>query len=112
MDNDELIRALGQPVFQPANGAAPAAAPQHEPMAKPAKTAPAAPETLTVEAAAKRLRIGRNQCYEAVARGELPAIKIGRRILIPVAALDALLRGEPRLVAREARRPPQKVIGR
>jgi excisionase family DNA binding protein len=52
------------------------------------------PETTTVPAAAKRLRIGRNQAYRAVACGQLPAIKIGRRLLIPTAALDRLLNGE------------------
>jgi excisionase family DNA binding protein len=52
------------------------------------------PETTTVTAAAKRLRIGRNQAYKAVANGQLPAIKIGRRLLIPTAALDRLLNGE------------------
>ncbi|SDR31373.1 DNA binding domain-containing protein, excisionase family [Rhizobiales bacterium GAS113] len=55
-----------------------------------AKLTPA-PLTMTVPTAAKRLGIGRNQCYEAVARGELPAIRIGRRLLIPMAALERLL---------------------
>ena len=50
-------------------------------------------ETTTIPQAAKRLRIGRNQCYQAVARGELPALKFGRRLLIPTAALDRMLRG-------------------
>lgn len=52
------------------------------------------PETTTVPAAAKRLRIGRNQAYKAVANGELPAIKIGRRLLISTAVLDRLLNGK------------------
>lgn len=52
------------------------------------------PETTTVQAAAKRLRIGRNQAYKAVASGELPAIKIGRRLLISTAVLDRLRNGE------------------
>jgi excisionase family DNA binding protein len=55
---------------------------------------PPAPETTTVPAAAKRLRIGRNQAYKAVANGQLPAIKIGRRLLVPTAALDRMLNGE------------------
>jgi excisionase family DNA binding protein len=62
------------------------------------RTAPAPrrsrPETTTVPAAAKRLRIGRNQAYKAVANGELPAIKIGRRLLISTAVLDRMLNGE------------------
>jgi excisionase family DNA binding protein len=50
-------------------------------------------ETTTIVAAAKRLRIGRNQAYEAAARGEIPAIRVGRRWLVPTAALDRMLRG-------------------
>lgn len=49
--------------------------------------------TSTVPEAAKRLGIGRNQAYEAVRRGELPHIRIGKRVLILNAALDRLLAG-------------------
>ena len=47
--------------------------------------------TLTVEEAAALLGIGRNTAYQAAANGELPVIRIGRRLLIPRAALDRLL---------------------
>jgi len=47
--------------------------------------------TLTVEEAAERLGISRAFAYEAVRRGEIPHIKIGRRILVPKVALDRLL---------------------
>jgi len=50
--------------------------------------------TLTVEETAKRLGIGRNQAYEAIKRGELPAIRIGKRLLVPEAALDRMLNAE------------------
>lgn len=53
------------------------------------------PEVLTVEEAQQRLRISRNAAYSAVERGEIPSVKIGRRILIPRAAFERLLRGEP-----------------
>lgn len=53
-----------------------------------------APDTISIEAAAKRLGIGRNQAYEAAHRGEIPIIKIGRRMLVPRAALDRLLSGQ------------------
>jgi excisionase family DNA binding protein len=57
---------------------------------------PAEPkETTSIEATAKRLGIGRNQAYEAAARGEIPVIRIGRRWLVPTAALDRMLSGEP-----------------
>jgi excisionase family DNA binding protein len=49
------------------------------------------PATITIVEAAKRLRIGRNQAYEAVHRGEIPHIKIGKRLLVPTAALNRLL---------------------
>ena len=47
--------------------------------------------TYTVEEAAKLLRIGRNQGYEAAKSGELPTIKIGKRILVPRVALEQML---------------------
>jgi len=48
-------------------------------------------QTLTIIEAAKILGIGRNQAYEAARRGEIPTIKIGKRILVPVAALERKL---------------------
>lgn len=50
-------------------------------------------QTLTVEAAGEIMGIGRNQAYEAVHRGDIPSIKIGKRILVPKALLDRLLQG-------------------
>ena len=54
-------------------------------------------QTLTVEDAARILGIGRSAAYLAVRRGELPAIQIGRRYVVPRAALERLLThaGEP-----------------
>jgi excisionase family DNA binding protein len=49
------------------------------------------PEVLTVREAAAILRVGRNQLYQAVARGELGAVHIGRSIRIPKQALLDLL---------------------
>jgi len=48
-------------------------------------------DTITVEETAKRLGIGRNSAYEATKRGDIPSIRIGRRILVPTKALDNLL---------------------
>lgn len=55
------------------------------------------PAVLTVAEAAKLLRICENTCYAAVARGELPARRVGRRLLIPRDALERFLAaaGEP-----------------
>jgi excisionase family DNA binding protein len=50
--------------------------------------------TTTVEAAAKILGIGRNQAYAAAARGEIPVIRIGKRLLVPIAALERLVNGD------------------
>lgn len=49
--------------------------------------------TLTVEQAAKLLGIGRNLAYERVKTGEIPVIRVGRRLLVPRKALDRLLDG-------------------
>jgi len=51
--------------------------------------------TLTVEEAATVIGISRAFAYEAVRRGDIPAIKIGRRILVPKAALHRLLSETP-----------------
>lgn len=47
--------------------------------------------TLSVEEAAIALGISRASAYEAVHRGEIPHIKIGKRMLIPRASLDRML---------------------
>ena len=49
----------------------------------------------TVEETAKYLSISRTFAYEAVRRGELPSIRVGRRLLVPRIALDKML-GEAR----------------
>jgi excisionase family DNA binding protein len=49
--------------------------------------------TWTVTQCAELLGIGRNSAYEAVNRGEIPVIRIGKRILVPRAALERLLAG-------------------
>ena len=46
---------------------------------------------LTIQEAAKILRIGRSAAYEAARTGELPVIQFGRRKLVPRAALEKLL---------------------
>jgi excisionase family DNA binding protein len=44
--------------------------------------------------AGRRLGLGRNATYEAIARGEIPVIRFGRRIVVPKKALERLLNGE------------------
>ena len=57
-------------------------------------TQTARPAVLTVEEAAALLRISRQSAYQAVRAGELPTVKIGRRILVPRAALERMLAAE------------------
>lgn len=45
----------------------------------------------TVEEAGVLLGLGRSGTYEAVRRGDIPTIRIGRRLLIPRVALDRWL---------------------
>ena len=50
---------------------------------------PAEKPTLTVDAAAKILGLDRKTVYAAINSGELPCLRVGRRILIPTAWLAA-----------------------
>ncbi len=52
-------------------------------------------KTVTVEEAGRLLGIGRGPAYEAVRRGEIPSIRIGRRLLVPIASLARMLGHEP-----------------
>ena len=47
--------------------------------------------TLTVEEAASLLGISRAFAYESVHRGDIPSIRLGRRILIPRSLLEKLV---------------------
>jgi excisionase family DNA binding protein len=46
---------------------------------------------LTIEEAARLLRISRGSAYEAARSNQIPTIRIGRRLLVPRAKLLALL---------------------
>lgn len=45
----------------------------------------------TVEEAARLLGISRAHAYELVARGELPHLRLGRRVVVPKHAIETLL---------------------
>jgi excisionase family DNA binding protein len=49
---------------------------------------------LTVPEAAKLLGIGVRTYYQAAGRGEVPVVRIGRRLVVPGAQLRRLLEGE------------------
>jgi len=55
--------------------------------------------TLTVEEAGQVLGVSPSYAYELVRQGALPCMRLGRRIVIPVRALDALI---DRVVAKAA----------
>lgn len=52
------------------------------------------PKTMTVEEAARELNISRGLAYDGVRTGAIPSIRVGRRVLVPRAALDRLLAGD------------------
>jgi excisionase family DNA binding protein len=47
--------------------------------------------TLSVTEAGQLLGIGRAAAYEAAKNGQIPTVKIGKRLLVPLAALERLL---------------------
>jgi excisionase family DNA binding protein len=46
---------------------------------------------LTIDEAARALGIGRNSAFAAAHRGEIPTIRIGRRLLVPKVAFEKML---------------------
>jgi Helix-turn-helix domain len=50
------------------------------------------PKTISVPAAGWRyFGVGKNAAYAAAARGEIPVIRIGSRLRVPVVALERML---------------------
>jgi excisionase family DNA binding protein len=47
--------------------------------------------TISVEETGRLLGISRGLAYELVNRGELPSVRLGRRIVVPRRALDRML---------------------
>src|SRR4051794_31197472 len=60
---------------------------------KPMPPLPTASEcpTLTVETAGRYLGISRPTAYEGVRTGDIPSVRVGKRLLVPTAALRRLL---------------------
>lgn len=44
---------------------------------------------LRVEEAAEAMSVGRSKAYELVRAGQVPSVRIGRSVRVPVAALEA-----------------------
>jgi hypothetical protein len=52
------------------------------------------PKTLTVPEAGKRyFDLAKNASYAAAARGEIPVIRIGGRLRVPVCQIERMLQG-------------------
>jgi len=50
--------------------------------------------TVTVEEAAVMLGISRTTAYGCASRNEIPTVRLGRRVVVPTAALMAMLGGD------------------
>jgi len=48
-------------------------------------------QTFSIPEAAEVLGIGRSAAYEAARTGQIPVIRIGKRILVPAVALENML---------------------
>jgi excisionase family DNA binding protein len=48
------------------------------------------PRTVSVEEAGRILGISRMAAYQAVWRGQIPSVRIGRRLLVPIAKLNEI----------------------
>ena len=69
------------------------------------------PPTISVERAGQLLGISRRAAYRAVSRGQIPTLKVGRRLLVPTQRLldllgmstpeDTTLRVAPRFAIEE-----------
>ena len=47
--------------------------------------------TMSVEEAGERLGISRSLAYELVRRGDVPCLRLGRRLVVPVKGLEAMI---------------------
>ena len=56
--------------------------------------------TFTVDEVARLLGISRSGAYDSIARGEIPSLNVGRRVLVPRGPLLEMIRN-----ARRRRRP-------
>ena len=58
-------------------------------------------KVMTIMEAAKELGISKGSAYEAARTGEIPTIRIGRRLIVPRVAFDKMLAqaGKPAAVA-------------
>jgi excisionase family DNA binding protein len=60
--------------------------------------------TVSVDEVAQVLGISRNHAFRCVGRGEIPSVRIGRRVLVPAAFLDRLLSVDDQDLVEDPRR--------
>jgi excisionase family DNA binding protein len=65
--------------------------------------------TLSVEEAARLLGISRGLAYQMAARGELPILRAGRRMLVSRAGLERMADREPQAARVPGPRQPRAV---
>jgi excisionase family DNA binding protein len=49
---------------------------------------------MSIDEAARRLGVGKNQAYQAARYGQIPVIRIGKRILVLRKPFERMLRGD------------------
>lgn len=49
----------------------------------------------TVSEAAALLGVGRTHAYALARSGDIPTVRLGRRVVVPKAGLDRMLAGDP-----------------
>ncbi len=66
--------------------------------------------TISVIEAGRRLGVGKQCAYDAAHRGEIPTVRVGRRLLVPIAAFEAMLavKSKGEMVAAELVRRMQR----
>src|SRR5581483_7953846 len=90
----EDVRGRGRPRVPPASACGGACFPGNG-AAGGGLVSAGAGETYTAREVAERLRISEAAVYEACRRGELPCLRIGRRIVFPCRRFDAWFNGDP-----------------
>ncbi len=66
--------------------------------------------TFTADELARQLGVDRKTVYEGAARGEIPSVRIGRRLLFPRVAIDTWLSATP--TRRGTMRAPTRSLPR
>jgi excisionase family DNA binding protein len=69
------------------------------------------PATLTVGEAGELLGISRRSAYRAVERGQLPALRLGRRLVVPSVRLLEFLHGDARPASAQEAHDVAEALG-